>query len=623
MPPLNEYEYRPLPDADTVRLVVLHPAVNEVAPLTCSIATPSLAPQHPEYFAISYYWGDQKPHLTLEITEDGGNTSYLRITPNVDTVLRRFRVPRKRQFLWIDAVCLNQSDELEKAQQIPRMGRIYEQAKEVYIWLGPGHSRTAQTFRFFRKVSRLEECEKVTMSSRVAACLRKSFSVNEAVKGLADLIGFFEQPWFSRRWVIQEASLARHARVYCGKHSIPLATLSLATTRWQALDMSDYHFKMAACLGSVTSTVTTGTGMLLELLWNFHEAKCKDPRDRIAALHCLVPKQSRFPIDYTVHWAELYRQAASFLLATGTDNTKLQLLLHLFEFGPVGSATGSNCHPSWVPDWSKSRKRSLPYHSQILNVDTYEPYPASPGHPPLVSLSYTFGALRIHWNPSISGQVRLVRTHFGQPAPQDNQQRTEKLTAVLRDFFPLDDGQPNLHMLDLMALVRVVVEFRRFGTDKPLGADHYVPDMDGVSPGSGTPRGLNPVKGLAFILQEFSVFALQPLEIGSELCPRYGIGPREVQSGDIMIPIWRPLWKSDTFYIKPTVYERSVNAVTMLVVRPVTGGPVDTGDLQCKVIGPALCAMPSGGECHDGPVAGGPSWSELSTGDKESSLILV
>ena len=142
MPPLSKYSYQALSNADIIRLVVLEPARSEAAPLKCSIATISLSgqpSQHLEYHAVSYCWGDQQAQVAqpLEIRDQVGSTSHLKITPNVDAVLRRFRSPTGRQRLWIDAVCINQEDELEKAQQIPEMGRIYGQAIEVLHLAGP------------------------------------------------------------------------------------------------------------------------------------------------------------------------------------------------------------------------------------------------------------------------------------------------------------------------------------------------------------------------------------------------------------------------------------------------------------------------------------------------------
>lgn len=38
--------------------------------------------------------------------------------------------------LWVDAVCINQTDDPEKSEQVKRMGEIYASAKVVLIRMG-------------------------------------------------------------------------------------------------------------------------------------------------------------------------------------------------------------------------------------------------------------------------------------------------------------------------------------------------------------------------------------------------------------------------------------------------------------------------------------------------------
>jgi hypothetical protein len=40
------------------------------------------------------------------------------------------------RLVWIDALCINQSDDEEKTEQVRRMGEVYAQAKQVIVYLG-------------------------------------------------------------------------------------------------------------------------------------------------------------------------------------------------------------------------------------------------------------------------------------------------------------------------------------------------------------------------------------------------------------------------------------------------------------------------------------------------------
>lgn len=133
MPAFNGYQYEPLCAEDEARFIVLEPAKDSRDPPSCSIVQCRRA-KSLEYSAVSYAWGELEFSQNLEIKCDG-DTSYLRITANVNDLLRRLRACNVQKYLWIDAICLNQADKDEKAQQIPVMGRIYEEARVVHNYL--------------------------------------------------------------------------------------------------------------------------------------------------------------------------------------------------------------------------------------------------------------------------------------------------------------------------------------------------------------------------------------------------------------------------------------------------------------------------------------------------------
>ncbi|KAI0868329.1 HET-domain-containing protein [Hypoxylon argillaceum] len=83
------------------------------------------------YEALSYVWGDlsDPEHIFM----DGGVP--LPVTKNLYAALRSLRLPRSGRKLWIDALCINQSDYGEKKDQLGLMKRVYEQAEKVIAYL--------------------------------------------------------------------------------------------------------------------------------------------------------------------------------------------------------------------------------------------------------------------------------------------------------------------------------------------------------------------------------------------------------------------------------------------------------------------------------------------------------
>ena len=103
----------------------------------------------PPYTALSYVWGDLTPQKSTICQPDGE----LSIAPNLHAFL--FTVPKLRYStnqpldrLWIDAICINQSDVVERNNQVRQMGAIYHRAKEVLVWLGPASDDSGMAARF-------------------------------------------------------------------------------------------------------------------------------------------------------------------------------------------------------------------------------------------------------------------------------------------------------------------------------------------------------------------------------------------------------------------------------------------------------------------------------------------
>ncbi|KAF2257882.1 HET-domain-containing protein, partial [Lojkania enalia] len=101
-----------------IRLLQLNPGITE-DPLSCQILTVRFI-DAPKYVALSYVWGDAT--VTDHLLCDG---KILNITLNLRDALLRMRPAEIQRLLWVDAVCINQQDNVEKGQQVRLMGLIY------------------------------------------------------------------------------------------------------------------------------------------------------------------------------------------------------------------------------------------------------------------------------------------------------------------------------------------------------------------------------------------------------------------------------------------------------------------------------------------------------------------
>ena len=153
------YIYRKIPDERSFRILVVQGDSNVDSPIDCSLIDRSLNGLGREFEAISYCWNGQRP--TRTITCEGQD---LRVTINCEASLRRLRpvVKGEKRLLWIDGVCIDQANDIEKSHQVAIMGSIYNRAKQVVIWLGEardsGRSSHDRAFRWLVNLAEAAEC---------------------------------------------------------------------------------------------------------------------------------------------------------------------------------------------------------------------------------------------------------------------------------------------------------------------------------------------------------------------------------------------------------------------------------------------------------------------------------
>jgi hypothetical protein len=127
------YSTLPIPqDTQSIRLLHINAPVSEEGfddPVRCHLSVEVLGTK--PYAALSYVWGTMAPRPD---TIDCSGVA-LPVSSNCLSALRHLRAKLGAFSIWIDAVCINQIDRSEKAQQIPLMGDIYHHATATYIWL--------------------------------------------------------------------------------------------------------------------------------------------------------------------------------------------------------------------------------------------------------------------------------------------------------------------------------------------------------------------------------------------------------------------------------------------------------------------------------------------------------
>jgi len=153
---------------------------------------------HCEYVALSYVWGD----VTQGNYKLGDTVKKLPRTLE-DTLA--FTKKLGKRYIWIDSVCIDQSDDRDKANQIDRMWSIYRGAYVTIIALSGASADSGLS-----RLGRPEYYPQLT-------CRIKGKTLISLMPTLSQQI--WEAPWGGRAWTFQEGLLAPRC-LYVSDHQI-------------------------------------------------------------------------------------------------------------------------------------------------------------------------------------------------------------------------------------------------------------------------------------------------------------------------------------------------------------------------------------------------------------------
>jgi hypothetical protein len=109
---------------------------------------------NPSFSSLSYTWQGDETSVQRGTPKIKFSNGTIEITQNCWNALLRLRGLFGSLTLWVDSICINQSDEDEKRNQIPLMREIYGKAKRVYIWLGEGNENSDLAMDWLSETSR-------------------------------------------------------------------------------------------------------------------------------------------------------------------------------------------------------------------------------------------------------------------------------------------------------------------------------------------------------------------------------------------------------------------------------------------------------------------------------------
>ena len=319
------------------------------------------------YEALSYVWGSPANPVSILVGPSRGHT--ISVTQNLATALRYLRYANESRTLWVDAVCIDQSNLNERSYQVTLMGDIYRAALQVVVWLGPEEDDSFDAFDVMRAIGSCIDVDWISHSFKPKAAvndlsyhvlveLRQYTFRNHEAHAVNRLL---HRQWFERLWIRQEIGLATKAIVRCGELSMPWLQFTNAILfiyrQGGALitALGDQSASFISRILLVHRICQGGPYHLETLRTELAHTVCADPRDRIygvlSLLHPslqglgIIPNYSRDVAlvyqDVTLRFIEFVRELS---------------VLHQCELQDIRRHM-----PTWVPDWSiDSRTTPIP-----------------------------------------------------------------------------------------------------------------------------------------------------------------------------------------------------------------------------------------------------------------------
>lgn len=317
------FKYQPLDQSkQQIRLLRVKPGSGHgQQAAVCKLQTFNFVPEAlgdnknlPKYTALSYTWGTEKNLKT--ITLDGKS---FQIRQNLCDFLRSTVEELQHTWIWIDQLCIDQSNTSERSNQVSIMADIYSKADEVIVWLGTLEEGTKDAFVALDFVKWAQADRKTRVAEKLAyedrsegpssiLALRRYVPWPESNKHKRDrqtirksrkVVG--SKPYWTRMWIVQEFILAKRLRIRWGSHWLPwenMAERIIPGERKRTSELDDLGIwrlppkvrLLRDMRQAIVDNLKSEKARLQEVIYSFYPHDCLDPRDHVYAVLGIMSK---------------------------------------------------------------------------------------------------------------------------------------------------------------------------------------------------------------------------------------------------------------------------------------------------------------------------------------------
>jgi hypothetical protein len=268
--------------------------------------------------------------------------------------------------VWIDAICINQEDDEEKAFQVPLMRSIYSKAKRVVVWPGDKYDSGMASDMLLRVLSAY------AMSDSLQYEMGGFFADEIDTPGWKALMALLHNLYFTRIWVVQEIAVGSKVQIYHGGRYTNWDIFTFVYMEcthpqrrglFAGINHNIFDSPVSRDNNDALGGINTICGLhdryskkqkarahIGHLLADCASMHSTDPRDKIFGLNGLLDLPlPQHIIDYKKPEAEVFIETACHVLNQRLDP------FSILAYAGIGWRQVPSTLPSWVPNWAEEQ----------------------------------------------------------------------------------------------------------------------------------------------------------------------------------------------------------------------------------------------------------------------------
>ena len=314
----ERFSYDPLDrNKPTIRVIQILPGSEDT--ICCTLK--HVERQEDGHVCLSYHWGDESNCHEILV-----NGKLLTVRSNLWDFLQLARKLGIQDWLWIDAICLDQGNIDERNHQVQyAMKLIYSSAKHVLIYPGPFSpkakiaSKLALTFGMNENPwKRLPTVVILMAWNSMLRCLFRT-----------SILMLCYSPYWSRMWICQEILLAKRCYVVSDSNLIEANKIrAMHIYQWNFPGL-EYRLRPH----SFTTDSPLEYMTFESVFRQFWDMECTEKRDRIYGLLGLASDAEGFTVDYRRPTGALALDVLEhFVPKDGMPTMRLRHFIELLEY---------------------------------------------------------------------------------------------------------------------------------------------------------------------------------------------------------------------------------------------------------------------------------------------------